>query len=296
MAADRLALNAGPLRLGIAPDLGGSIASFEWTDGSSRRPVMRSNDHIANVLDAACFPLVPFVNRIRGGRFSFRGREVRLEPNMAGDSNPLHGQGWLAPWQVVSAGENKAVLRYHHRPGEWPWDYEARQEFALDPQGLSMRLTCRNNSRGPMPCGLGQHPYFPCDAGTRIDTQVDCAWTIDEQVLPLAKVAASGRFDLKDRAICAQDLDNGFGGWSGEATIRDAGWPFDVRLSSAEAGYFHIYSPASGGFFAAEPVTHANAALNEPEEQWPGLGLKSLEHGKEMSLDVRIDVLEKNSA
>lgn len=296
MAADRLALSAGPLRLGIAPELGGCIASFEWTNGSSRRPVMRSSDHVANVLEAACFPLVPFVNRIRGGRFSFRGREVRLEPNMAGDSIPLHGQGWLAPWRVLSASEDSAVLRYHHRPGEWPWDYEARQEFALDPQGLSLRLTCRNNSREAMPCGLGQHPYFPCDAGTHIGTLVDCAWTIDEKVLPVAKVAASGQFDLNDRAICAQHLDNGFGGWSGEATIRDASWPFDVRLSSAEAGYFHIYSPASGGFLAAEPVTHANAALNEPEEQWPCLGLKSLEPGEEMSLDVRVDVLEKNSA
>ena len=50
-----------------------------------------------NVLDAASFPLVPYVNRIRGGRFTFRGREVRLAPNMAGDPSPLHGQGWLNP-------------------------------------------------------------------------------------------------------------------------------------------------------------------------------------------------------
>ena len=52
----------------------------------------------------ASFPLVPYVNRIRGGRFTFRGREVRLAPNMAGDPSPLHGQGWLSPWQVERAG------------------------------------------------------------------------------------------------------------------------------------------------------------------------------------------------
>ena len=56
----------------------------------------------------ASFPLVPFVNRIRGGRFTFRGREVRLAPNMAGDPSPLHGQGWLNPWTGRAGGRGDA--------------------------------------------------------------------------------------------------------------------------------------------------------------------------------------------
>jgi aldose 1-epimerase len=48
------------------------------------------------------------------------------------------------------------------------------------------------------------------------------------------------------------------------------------------------YSPESGGFIVAEPVTHANAALNEPEEAWAGLGLPILEPGEEMVLSARI--------
>ena len=68
-------------------------------------PILRKcNSCHENVLEAASFPLVPYVNRIRGGRFTFRGREVRLAPNMAGDPSPLHGQGWLAPWQVEQRG------------------------------------------------------------------------------------------------------------------------------------------------------------------------------------------------
>ena len=39
-----------------------------------------------------------------------------------------------------------------------------------------------------MPCGLGQHPYFPCGGGTRIDTVVTHVWTINEHVLPVEKV------------------------------------------------------------------------------------------------------------
>ncbi len=174
-----------------------------------------SHTRLEKVLDAACFPLVPYVNRIRGGHFCFRGRDVRLAPNMAGDPSPLHGQGWLNPWQAVESGAHRAVLSYRHAADEWPWDYEARQEFALDENGLTATLSCRNASRDAMPCGLGFHPYFPCGPQTRLDTDVSIAWTVDKDVLPLAEVPAAGRYGLKDRLVCGQGLDNGFGGWGG---------------------------------------------------------------------------------
>jgi aldose 1-epimerase len=245
------------------------------------------------VLDAACFPLVPYVNRIRGGRFSFRGREVVLAPNMAGDPSPLHGQGWLGPWQVEQQDADRALLSFTHAAGEWPWDYEAQQEFALDERGLSLGLTCRNTSSEPMPCGLGQHPYFRCGPETQLDTRVTHAWTIDDQVLPVEKVVADGRFDLRERLVCGQGLDHGFGGWDGEASMTDPGWPFELRLSSLQARFFQLYSPAGGGIFVAEPVSHANAALNAPEEQWDELGLRVLQPGEDMHLDMRLEVVPK---
>jgi aldose 1-epimerase len=287
-------LTAGRLRLVLNPSIGGSIFGFAWTDGDSARPILREcNSDSQNVLDASSFALVPYVNRIRGGRFAFRGREVRLTPNMAGDPSPLHGHGWLNAWKVEAATARTAVLSYDHHAGEWPWDYETRQEFALDEDGLSATLMCRNVSDQPMPCGIGFHPYFPCGPETRIDTQVSHAWTIDEHVLPVAKVPAEGRYDLRDRLVCGQDLDNGFGGWRGEARMTDPGWPYEVRLTAPEASFFQIYSPPQGGIFVAEPVTHANAALNAPEAEWPELGMRVLEPGQAMSLDMRLDVIPK---
>ena len=61
-------------------------------------------------------------------------------------------------------------------------------------------------------------------------------------------------------------------------------------LSSPDAHFFQLYSPEDGGLFVAEPVTHANAALNAPEAEWAELGMRVLEPGEEMSLVVRIDV------
>lgn len=289
-----ISLAAGNLRLELSPSVGGAISAFEWTDGEFVQPILRKcNRPLEKVLEASCFPLVPYVNRIRGGCFTFRGRIVRLEPNMAGDPSPLHGQGWLNPWQVESAGSRSAVLSYRHQPGEWPWPYEAKQSFGLDEGGLSVRLSCRNTGDEPMPCGLGEHPYFDCGPETRIDTSVECSWTVDEHVLPVAKVPAEGRYDLHDRKVCGQDLDNGFGSWGGEARMTDPAWPYDLRLSSPEAKYFQLYSPAQGGIFVAEPVTHANAALNHPESEWPRLGIRVIGPGEEMCLDMRLEVIPK---
>ena len=65
-----------------------------------------------------------------------------------------------------------------------------------------------------------------------------------------------------------------------------------MRLST-RTKYLHIYSPLDSDFFAAEPVTQANAALNVPEEKWPELGLKVLAPGEETSLEIRIEVMYK---
>jgi len=294
MPSDVLNLSSSNLELQLSPSTGGAISRFAYRGTGDPISILReSRTPLENVLEAASFPLVPYVNRIRGGSFTFRGKEIRLAPNMSGDPSPLHGQGWLNPWSVEQADEASALLSYRHEAAEWPWAYEARQEFRVDESVLCVSLNCTNTSDEQMPCGLGQHPYFPCGPETRIDTNVTFAWTVDEKVLPVAKVPAAGRYDLSDRRICGQDLDNGFEGWTGRVLMSDPDWPYELELSSPQARFFQIYSPASGGIFVAEPVTHANAALNAPETDWPELGMRILEPGEEMRLDMRIEVRAK---
>jgi aldose 1-epimerase len=286
-------LSCGALILTLSPETGGSIARFEYAGSAGMQiPVLRgTHDDNADVLAHGSFPLVPYCNRIRDGRFTFRGRQVRIARNMASDPSPLHGQGWLGAWEVVRLEQAEAELLFVHEAGEWPWAYEARQVFTLDDAGLTVVLTCTNTGDEPMPCGLGQHPYFHCTPETVLDTSVESVWTIDEKVLPVEKLPAEGRYDLRNRRVAGQDLDNGFGGWGGHATVTDPSLPFRVEMSSPDADFFQLYSPPSGELFVIEPVTHANAALNEPEEAWAELGLTVLEPGETMSLTMRIDVI-----
>jgi aldose 1-epimerase len=290
----RSVLRAGELELHVLPGAGGSIARFDRVADGRRQPLMRGSDsNQAGPLEAACFPLVPYCNRIRGGAFNCNGELVRLSMNMPPDPSPLHGQGWQAPWQFEEVSSSEALMRFTHLGGEWPWYYEALQRVTLDPSGFIITLSCRNLSDRSMPCGLGLHPYFPCDSETRLYTRVAEVWTVDEQVLPNGREPAAGRYDLRNRSICGQGLDNGFGGWSGMATIEWPKWPVRLRMSSPDCRFFQVYSPASGGLFVVEPVQHANAALNERQEQWQALGIELLQPGETRHMQVRFEVVTR---
>ena len=294
MAHPPLTLSASSLELELSPSIGGAISNFSWTGGGGRTPILREcHSPLENVLDAACFPLVPFSNRIRGGCFRFRGREVHLAPNMAGDPSPLHGQGWTNGWEVESVSGGEATLVFDHQAGEWPWSYRAVQGLRLEGDCLNLRLSCTNMSKEPMPCGLGFHPYFRCGPETRIQTAVSQVWTVDENVLPIAPMPAEGRYAIADEPVCGRGLDNGYGGWCGRALFTDSKWPFELVLSSPGARFFQLYSPAAGGLFVAEPVTHANAALNALEADWAALGMRVLEPGEAMELEARLEVQPK---
>ncbi|MDB5669946.1 MAG: aldose 1-epimerase [Alphaproteobacteria bacterium] len=285
-------LSRGPLALTLAPGCGGSITHLQYYKTNGEKiPCLRAVETtLDDALDGACFPLVPYVNRIGGGRFVFGGKEVTLPRNLDGDPSPLHGHGWRASWKVARQEQAEAELVYRHDADEWPWDYEARQVFTLEAAALIVRLSCTNRSDALMPCGLGLHPYFNCGPETLLDAIVESAWTIDEHALPVEKVSATGRYDLRSRRICGQDLDHGFGGWSGRARIDDPALPFALALSAEGTRFLHIYSPPEGGFFAAEPVSHANGALGAPESEWDALGLNILGPGESMAIGMRIDL------
>src|SRR3546814_5357191 len=78
-------------------------------------------------------------------------------------------------------------------------------------------------------------------------TGVSHVWTIDENVLPVERVAATGRYALDGGTVCGRGLDNGYDGWSGLALISQPDAPFDLCMSSPDASYFQLYSPEEGG-------------------------------------------------
>lgn len=274
-----LRLAAHGWELDLLPTLGGSIGALRHHDQDILRPAPANP---TDALQTACFPLVPYVNRIANGRFRFGGRSWRLPLNFGDHPHSLHGVGWQRPWQVTEQGEDRATLALDHPGGDgWPWPFHAEQQFRLSGDGLAARLRLRNMADEPMPAGLGFHPYFPRHADSRLTARVSAAWTADITQLPLDRVAPDhfGNWAEGDSLSRPALVDNAHDGWAGDARIEGDG--LSIRLSATGADGLHLYIPPGADFFCAEPVTHLPDAINRG-------GMDSLAPGGDMEIGLRI--------
>jgi aldose 1-epimerase len=243
----------------LDPEHGGAIREC-WCQGFALlRPSAPGAG--ADPLELACFPMVPYANRIAGGRFAAGGRLVQLKPNSSGDPHPLHGQGWRAHWHVTDASAADATLQLEAGGDEWPWRYRAEQHFRLTRSGLSVRLSVENLSDTPMPAVLGLHPYFVGVAEARLKAQLPRVWTVDAASLPLEELATPPAWSFAaGRALAAPPLDNCFSGWDGVAVLR---WPDrSATLRATNCRFLQLYVPGGRDFFCLEPQTAATGALN----------------------------------
>jgi aldose 1-epimerase len=265
---DVITLCAEAFRVRLAPEAGGMVtrywlergsAVWEWLRPASEEAMSRRDGYAA-----AAFPLVPFSNRIRGGRFSFQGRDVVLPLNRPPECHAIHGQGWQAAWTPREVSTTSALLELRHAPDAWPWAYRVTQRFTLTPADLTVELALRNESDAPMPAGLGWHPYFLRTPQTTLTAPVERIWLTDAEMLPtvLATSPVTARLSA-GVPIDAVPLDNGFTGWSGRAVIE---WPERgarlVMTAEPPLDFLTVFIPPSLPFFCVEPVSHATNALN----------------------------------
>lgn len=255
---DSLILRHRSAQLALAPQHGGAVREFEW----GGRPLLRTTPAAAgdDPFEMACFPMVPYVNRIAHGRFGFEGRAVQLERNWSGDPHPIHGQGWCRPWSIETATPSTAVLSFEGGADEWPWRYRSEQRFVLDDEGLSIELDLENRGVTPMPAMLGLHPYFPDKARARMSARLPRVWRTDAEALPVEQIETPAEWVFEpSRPLRTVGLDHCFADWNGLAFLD---WP-DRRLALRAMGcsFLHVYTPAGRDFFCIEPQSAPPGAL-----------------------------------
>lgn len=295
-------LRAGHASVGVAPDIGGALTHFRWVvDGTAHDWLRFSTvaDLAAGAADRlACFPLVPFSNRIRDGRFDFGGRAIRLPLSRWPQPHAIHGHGWLVAWDIVEQRRDRLGLAYEHAAAEWPFPYRVRQDIVLDEQALRLTLSVENLGADAMPVGLGWHPYFPSTAGTRLRARVDAMWATDAEAMPTALVAADPRL-ASDEGLPIRDvaLDNVFTGWQRGATIA---WPQTGAQLAIDADapldFLVVYAPRGKDYFCVEPVSHCTDAFNLAAQGCSDTGMGTLPPGARLQATLHLrPVLGKGS-
>ncbi|MBM3647855.1 MAG: aldose 1-epimerase [Alphaproteobacteria bacterium] len=261
-----LSLRAGRLALDLAPQAGGSIAGLSVDGvGEVLRPMTVEAAASQCGSEAACYPLVPFSNRIAEGRLAFDGQERRLAANWPGQRHPMHGEGWARSWRVARRGGDVAELIHEHDGVTgWPFRYRARQTFQLADDALSVGMMLENLEPRVVPGGIGLHPFFVRDDDTELAFQAASVWLADAELLPTERAAVPSRWDYAAPRRVQSGLDNCFEGWDGSASIV---WPRrGLRLTlQASLPFRHlvVYTPPDRPYFCVEPVSHANGKVGE---------------------------------
>lgn len=284
-----LALRNGDWTAEVAPALGGAILSLRRAGEDILRPTPPEALREGDVRRTACYPLVPYANRIADGRFTFEGRAVALPPRPPGGAHAIHGVGWRRAWRVEAAAPHRAEISLDHQPDDdWPFAFRAQQRFELEPTGLTLTLALTNTGAAAAPGGIGLHPFFPDAATAALSFAAEGGWENDARLLPGRCSAALAEPFRSSCAVGELIIDNDLFGWDGVACVT---WPRrpPLRLSAdASLRHLRVFHPPEGAFFAVEPVSHMADAANRPGT--PRNGWRRLAPGETLAGAVRFEV------
>lgn len=295
---DRLiTLAAGAMRLGIAPGCGGAIAFWRHGDVALLRGRRPAPNGAQTVRDYASYPLIPFSNRIGAGRFSFGGEDFQLPRDERDPRHALHGNALYAAWEVMEERPSQARLRLRYVPGApdvpwFPFAYEAEQSYRLSPEGLEIGLSLRNTGARVCPAGFGHHLYFPRHEGAVLRFNAAGYWTNGPDGLPRARAEDLRAAFAAGEAVGARVLDHCFYGWDGAAEIAYPAAGYGLRLhASAALRHAVLFTPEGRDFFAFEPVSHSNDAINRVAISGGG-AMRCLAPGEEMTARIAARLLQ----
>jgi aldose 1-epimerase len=236
--------------------------------------------------------LVPWPNRIRGGKYTFDGTDYQLALTEPTAGNAIHGLGRWARWSKARGTQSEVTMRLDVVPTNgYPFELRAEVTYALDADtGLTTTLRARNTGSVRVPFGAGSHPYLstrgrPLDEVT-VQLPARERLLVDDAQIPVGtESVAKTAYDLRrGKRLRDLRLDDGFTALTtkdGHGTVEVRGRNGGARLWFDDAfRYLQLFTredvTEGQHGVAVEPMTCAPDAFNsgaglivlEPGERW----------------------------
>ncbi|MFI1396381.1 gluconokinase, GntK/IdnK-type [Streptomyces sp. NPDC020681] len=243
----------------VVVQLGGALRHYE-VDG---RPLLDGFAADSPITGGRGQLLVPWPNRVGGGRYRFDGRDLQLPLTGPAKHNAIHGLLRWTPWRLLACGDDavRVGTTLFPQPG-YPFLLEVRTEYRLGPEGLEVVVSATNTGTTRAPYGVGQHPYLTVGTGL-VDTAlltVPARYRLltDDEGRPAGQEPVDGTaYDFRTaRPIGDLQLDTAFTGldrdYAGRAVVRLA-HPSGLRGTDLWLGEGTRYVQVYTGDTLAEP-------------------------------------------
>lgn len=300
----------------VLPSFGFNLFSLKLPMAGQAREVLQSAPDFA---DRPSHParngipiLFPYPNRVRGGRYRFRGKDYQL-PTTNGP-NAIHGFALNVPWDVIehAAGAEGASIvgRYQISKDSpamrplWPTDGVLEVRYALAGRRLSMTITVTNPTAEEFPYGFGIHPYFrlPIAPGgdparTSVVLPAAKSWVLDE-FLPTGETRdVDDRLDFRKgqprKGLKLDDVLTGlsYEGDRGVCRLIDEALNAEFRLGfDRHFRELVAFTPAAEGVIAIEPYTQTTDAINL-DARGIDAGLRRLGHDQHETMTIVMETV-----
>ena len=268
----------------IACDLGFNCCSFvkKLPDGPGEY-IYSSPEFLAagrGVFGSGIPILFPFPNRIKGGLFTFAGKEIAV-PKNEGGRNAIHGLVAEKPWQLLATDTSAAALATGRidtaaQPellAAWPLPFALEVTYRLAGDTLAMEAVMKNPGPGVLPCGFGTHGYFTLPGQETVErislaAPVGKRWKLDN-LIPTGELEPLPPEDAdlpKGVAIGKRSFDTVYGAIAFEAGRAACSLAAGARRLTlgidATTRVLVIYTPPHRRYIAIEPYTCVTDAFN----------------------------------
>jgi galactose mutarotase-like enzyme len=242
--------------------------------------------------------LAPWPNRLADGRYEFNEVKAQAALDEPERRNAIHGLVRWLPWTLQTRHQNQLSLRLqlHPSPG-YPFSLLLEMEYHVGRDGLSVTTKAHSTDDGPVPFGLGFHPYLTSGTetvdGAILQLPAHDTLNVDDRGLPtgeMTAVAGTERDFTTARLIGSTVLDTAFTTLDRDedgrtwASLDDPSGASGASLWADEGfGYLMVYTgdtlgevPRRRRAVAIEPMTCPPNALRtgtdlltlQPGQQW----------------------------
>jgi aldose 1-epimerase len=237
-AAAPLTLTAGDALVVVDPGLGARVSRWS-VDGLDLLGARGTAPQ-----EHGCYPMAPWVGRVRDNLVTVAGVSHPLPPTYAGWA--IHGTVLARPWTVERSTTSEVEL-WAPLGIDWPWPGRARLSWAISEQALTSTLSVESDDDA-FPADVGWHPWFRrhLDRGGPLTYDLQATGLLERGPDHLP----TGR--LLDPSQVPGPYDDAFAVPDGRLTLR---WPGALTMSVDSDARWYVVFDELADFVCLEPQT-----------------------------------------